>query len=52
MLRKWGNLGKNWDSTNIESMINFLIKQDIVKELIQLIFDDKQACDMVRIIHF
>ncbi len=52
MLKKWDNLGKDWDSINIKSVVNFSIKLDKVGELIQLISDDKKVWDIIRTIHF
>ncbi len=52
MLKKWGNLRKDWNPASIESVVNFSIKPDKVQELIELIFDDKEALDVVRTIYF
>ncbi len=52
MLKKWGNLGKDWNSASIESVVNFSTKPDKVQELIELISDDEEALDVVRTIHF
>ena len=48
ILKKWGNFSKDWDLTSLESVVNFSIRPDKVKELIQLIVDDEKARDMVR----
>ncbi len=52
MLKKWGNLGKDWNPASIESVVNFSTRPDNVQELIELISDDKEALDVVRTIHF
>lgn len=52
MLKKWGNLGKDWDPASLKSVVNFLTRPDKVKELIQLITDDKEAQDVVRTMYF
>ena len=52
MLRKWGNLGKDWDLASLESVLNFSTRPDKVEELIQLIRGDEKARDVVRTIHF
>lgn len=52
MLKKWGNLGKDWDPASIEPVVNFSTRPDKVEELIQLIADDEEARDVVRTIHF
>ncbi len=52
MLKKWGNLGKDWDPTNIESVVNFLTRPNKVEELVQLMSDDEEARDVLRTIHF
>lgn len=51
-LKKWGNLGKDWNPASIELVVNFSTKPDKVEELIQLIVDDEEARDVVRTIHF
>ncbi len=52
MLKKWGNLGKDWHPTNIASVVNFSTRLDKVEELIQLMSDDEEAWDVVRTIPF
>ncbi len=52
ILKKLGNLGKDWDPTNIESVVNFSTRPDKIEELIQLMSDDKEARDVLRTIHF
>ena len=52
MLKKWGNLEIDWDPASIELVVNFLIRPDKIQELIELIFNDKEALDVVRMIHF
>ncbi len=43
ILKKWGNLGKDWDPTNIESVVNFSTRPDKVEKLIQLMSDNEEA---------
>lgn len=52
MLKKLGNLGKDWDPASIGSVLNFSTRPDKVEELIQLIANDEEARDVVRTIHF
>lgn len=52
MLKKWGNLGKDWDSSSIESVVNFSTRLEKVQELIDLITTDKEIRDVVQAIHF
>lgn len=52
-LKKCRNFGrKDWDPINIKSVINFSIRLNKVKELIQLISNDKEALNVVRTIYF
>lgn len=51
MLKKWESFNKDWDLIQFKSMVNFSIRPDKVKKLIQLIVDDKKARDMVRTIY-
>ena len=51
MLKKWGNLGKDWESSNIESVISFSTRPEKVEELIELITDDEEVRDIVQAIH-
>lgn len=37
ILKKWGNLGKDWDPSSIESVINFSTRPEKVRELIELL---------------
>ena len=52
MLKKWGNLGKDWDPVSIESVVNFSTKLDKVQELIKLISNDKETLDVIKTIYF
>ncbi len=52
MLKKWGNLEKDWNPASIKSVVNFSTRADKVQELIELISDDKEALDVLRTIHF
>ncbi len=52
MLKKWGNLGKNWNPASIKLVVNFSTRSDKVQELMELIFNDKETLDMVKTIHF
>ncbi len=52
MLKKWGNLGKDWNPASIKSVVNFSTRPDKVQELIELISDDEEALDVVRTIYF
>lgn len=52
MLKKWGNLGKDWNLANIELCINFSTRPDKIQEVIEIIFNDKEALNMVRTIYF
>ena len=52
MLKKWGNLGKDWDLVNIKSVINFLTRPNKIQEVIELISNDEEALNVVRTIHF
>ena len=47
MLKKWVNLRKNWDFSNIKSVISFPIRLEKVEELIELITDDKEVKNIV-----
>lgn len=51
MFKKEGNLGKNWDPSNIESVISFSTRPEKFEELIELITDDKEVKDIVQAIH-
>lgn len=37
MLKKWGNLGKEWNPANIESVVHFSMRPEKVQDLIELI---------------
>lgn len=37
ILKKWGKLGKDWDLSSIESVINFSTRPEKVRELIELL---------------
>ncbi len=52
MLKKWRNLGKDWNPGSIKSVVNFSTRPNKVQELIELISDNEDALDMVRTIHF
>ena len=52
MLKKCGNLGKNWDSTSLKSVVNFSTRPDKVEKLIQHIVNDKEDRNVVRIIYW
>ncbi len=52
MLKKWGNLGKDWDPSIIESIVNFSTRSDKVKELIRLISENEEVQDIVKTIHY
>ena len=51
MLKKWNNLGKEWEPSNIELVISFLTRSEKVEKLIELITDDKEVRDIVQAIH-
>lgn len=51
MLKKWGNLGKDWDSSSIDTVINVSTKPDKVQDLIDLITDNEGVHDIVQAIH-
>lgn len=51
MLKKWSNLGKDWELSNIELVIRFSTKQKKVKELIELITDDEEDRDIIPVIY-
>lgn len=52
ILKKWGNLSKNWVFTSLELVVNFLIRPDKVEELIQLIVNDEEARNVIKTIHW
>ncbi len=52
ILKKWGNLGKDWNPASIELVVNFSTRSDKVQELIELISNDEEVLDVVRIINF
>ncbi|MCJ1347517.1 hypothetical protein MMC31_005742 [Peltigera leucophlebia] len=51
MLKKWGNLGKDWDSSSIDTVTNVSTKPDKVQDLIDLITDNEGVHDIVQAIH-
>lgn len=51
-LKKWGNLGKDWDPSNVESIVNFSTRPDKVEELIELITGNEVVQDTVKAIHY
>lgn len=52
MLKKWGNLRKDWNPTSIKLVVNFSMRSDKVKKLVQLIANNRKARDMIKTIHF
>lgn len=52
MLKKWGNLEKDWDPFSIESIVNFSMRPDKVKKLIELISRNEEVQDIVKTIHY
>lgn len=52
ILKKWESLRKDWNPVSIELVINFWMRSDKVKKLIQLIADDKKAWDVIKTIYF
>ncbi len=52
MLKKWGNLGKDWDLSTIKSIVNFSTRPDKVEELIGLINGNKEVQDIVKTTHY
>ena len=51
ILKKWGNLGNNWESFNIESVISFSTRPENISELIELIIDNKEVRDIIQAIY-
>lgn len=51
MLKKWGNLRKDLDSSNIKSVISFSIRLEKFKKLIKLITDNKKVKNIIQVIH-
>ena len=52
LLKKCGNLEKDWNPASIKSVVNFSSRPDRVVELIQLIANDEKAWDMMKTIYF
>lgn len=52
ILKKWRNLGKDWDLTSLESVVKFSTRPNKVEELIQLIIDDEEAQNVIRTIQW
>lgn len=52
ILKRLEDLGRDWDSTSMKSVVNFLLRPNKVQELIELISNDKEVEDMIRTIHF
>lgn len=52
MLKKWENLGKNWDSTSFKTVVNFSTRPNKVEKLIQLIVDKEKAWNMMKTIYW
>lgn len=51
IFKKWGNLGKNWKPSYIESVISFSTRLEKVQKLIKLITNDKEVKDIVQAIY-
>lgn len=51
MLKKWGNLEKKWEPSNIKSVISFSTRPEKIEELIELITDDEEVRDIVQAIY-
>ncbi len=52
ILKKWGNLEKDWDPSTIESIVNLSTRPDKVKELIGLINGNREVLDIVKTIYY
>lgn len=52
ILKKWGNLRKNWNLASIKLVVNILIRFNKVEKLIQLIANNKKPWDVVKTIYF
>lgn len=52
MFKEWGNLGKDWDPSFIDAVINLSTRPEKVQEFIDLITDNEKSNDMVQAIHF
>ncbi len=52
MLKKWGNLKKDWDPSTIKSIVNFSTRPDKVEELIGLINGNEEVQDIVKTIYY
>lgn len=49
--KKWSNLGKGWDPSSNETVVNISKKPDKAQELIGLITDNKEIQDIVQTIY-
>lgn len=52
MLKRWGNLRKNFDLIILELVINVLTRPDKIEELIHLIMYDKKTWNVIKTIYF
>lgn len=52
MLKKWENLGKDWDISTINSIVNFSTRPNKVEELIEFISGNKKVQEIVKTIHY
>lgn len=51
ILKKWGKLGKNWDFSFIETVVNILTKPNKVQDLIDLSLNNKEVYNIVQAIY-
>lgn len=47
----WGNLGKDWELSNIESVISFSTRSKKIWKWVKLITDDKKVRDIIQAIY-
>lgn len=52
MLKQWGNPKKYWNTSIINSIVNFFTRLDKVKELIKLINKNKEVKEIVQTIYY
>ena len=52
MLKRWGNLRKNFDLIILELVINVLTRPDKIEELIHLIMYNKKTWNVIKTIYF
>ena len=52
MLKKWGNLGENWDPSRFGSVFNISTRPEKVQELIDFITSDEEMGDVIQAIHY